>query len=338
MPKDTQELIHQAATFISNHQLPSGAIPWYKDGITDPWDHVECAIALDLSGRPKEAEKAYIWLRDVQNPDGSWWSSYLDGKPQDLTRDANYSSYIAVGLWCHYLATSDMGFLEHMWPTVEKGIAFALDLQQQTGEIFWARDTHNVAWPTALLAASSCISMSIRSGINIARTLGLNKPDWEAANERLAEAIEKHPELFNRHGHRRCDYAVSWFYPVLAGIIDRETAKQQLLDRWGDFVIDNWGCKCVVEAPWWVTVAETCELVMALTHTGEHERATQLLDWILKLQDHDGSFWTGIKIPEETIWPEEKPTWVSAAVVIAITALLKDNNELASNFWEQFND
>ena len=73
MPQDIQELIHQSASFISGHQLLSGAIPWYKHGITDPWDHIECAIALDLSGRPSEAERAYTWLRDIQNHDGSWW-------------------------------------------------------------------------------------------------------------------------------------------------------------------------------------------------------------------------------------------------------------------------
>lgn len=338
MAQDIQELIRQSASFISNHQLSSGAIPWYKDGITDPWNHVECAIALDLSGRPNEAERAYMWLCDVQNPDGSWWHSYLNGQPQDLTRDANYSSYIAVGLWCHYLVTGDVDFLRQMWPTVEKSIAFALDLQQPTGEIYWGRDTKNVAWPSALLAASSCIWLSIRSGIRIAEVLGLNRPGWEAASKRLTEAIREHPELFDRCGHSNHDYAVSWFYPVLVGVINGEGAKRHLLDRWEDFVIDDWGCKCVVNAPWWVTVAETCELIMALTLIDEHDRAKQLLDWILRLRDHDGSFWTGVKIPEEMIWPEEKPTWVSAAVIIAATAQLKDKNELASNFCEQFDD
>lgn len=338
MSNDLQELIHQSATFISNHQLPSGAIPWYKDGITDPWDHAECAIALDLSGRPNEAEKAYEWLRDVQNPDGSWWYSYLNGQPHDLTRDANFSSYIAVGLWCHYLATGDVGFLKQMWPMVEKSMAFTLGLQQATGEIHCSRDTKNVAWPAALLASSSCIWLSLTCGIRIANTLGLNRTDWEAASERLAKAIRERPELFDRSGYRKRDYAVSWFYPVLAGVINGETAKKHLLDRWEEFVIENWGCKCVVEAPWWVTVAETCELTISLMRVGERDRAEQLLDWILRLQDHPGSFWTGIKIPEEMIWPEQKPTWASAAVIMAATAQLPDKNKPASVFCEQSDD
>lgn len=336
MPQDIHELIHQSAGFISNHQLPSGAIPWYENGITDPWDHVECAIALDLSGRHKEAEKAYTWLKNVQNPDGSWWYSYSDSQPQDLTRDANYSSYIAAGLWCHHQITGDVDLLHQMWPAIEKSIAFALGLQQQAGEVFWARDKNDIASPPALLAASSCTWLSIRSGMRIATELGLEKPDWKAASNSLAKAIREHPELFDAGGHRELDYAVSWFYPVLVGIIGGEQARKLLLDRWEDFVIDNWGCKCVVEAPWWVTVAETCELIMALTRAAEHDRAKQLLDWILRLQDHPGSFWTGIKIPEHTIWPPgEKPTWVSAAVIMAAMTQLEDSNQFASNFWGQ---
>ena len=67
--KETMDLIprllDQQANFISKHQLPSGAIPWYEDGVTDPWDHVECAIALDLTGRFDVAVRAYLWLRNT---------------------------------------------------------------------------------------------------------------------------------------------------------------------------------------------------------------------------------------------------------------------------------
>ncbi len=186
MLSDIQGLVQQQASFINRTQLPSGAIPWYQDGITDPWDHVECAIALDLSGRCNEAVLAYQWLRNFQNPDGSWWSSYLNDQPQDLTRDTNFSSYPAVGLWYHYLITGDIDFVSHMWPTVEKGINFALGRQQPTGEVYWALDTREVAYPVALLAASSCIWQSTRCGIKLAGLLGVSKPDWREASRRLA--------------------------------------------------------------------------------------------------------------------------------------------------------
>lgn len=317
--EDIRLLISEQADFISNHQLPSGAIPWYEGGIADPWDHTECAIALDLAGRFDEAARAYYWLRDIQNTDGSWYSSYLDDQPQDLTRDANYSSYIASGVWYHYLFTKDMIFLRQIWTAVEKGIDFALHLQQPTGEIYWACDVNGKAWPGALLDASSCIWRSIRSGIKIAESLGIEKLDWEVASRRLARAIRERPELFDRFGENRQGFATNWFYPVLTRVMKGKEAKQRIVRHWNDFVIDNWGCKCVSSAPW-VTVAETCELIMALCRIGELGRAKLLLDWILRLKDDDGGFQAGIKLPEQIIWPVEKNTWTSAAVIIAVLA------------------
>jgi len=333
-PQDIQGLIQQQASFITENQLSSGAIPWYRGGITDPWDHVECAIGLDLSGRFDEAAKAYRWLRDAQNPDGSWWFSYFDDQPQDLTRDSNHSAYPAVGLWYHYLATGDVDFIRQMWPTIEKGLAFTLGLQQPTGAIYWARDRANEPQTVALLASSSCIWQSIECGIKIARLLGADRTDWSAAGRRLAEAMNKHPELFQNSKDKKYDYAMSWYYPILTGIIQGKRAKERIQSQWADFIIDDWGCKCVVEAPWWVTVAETCELIMALTRIGEQARARLLLDWILRLQDSDGRFWTGMKIPEEQIWPPgQKPTWVAAAVIMAVTAQLEDKDSVSNKFW-----
>ncbi|MBM3132960.1 MAG: prenyltransferase [Chloroflexi bacterium] len=334
-----RDLIHNSTDYIARHQLPSGAIPWLEGDITDPWDHVECAIALDLAEKHDEARKAYEWLLNMQNPDGSWYSTYLDIKPQELARDTNYSSYVAVGLWCYYLTTGDKGFLEYMWPTLEGGLTFALSLQQPTGEIWWSLDPQNRPWNRALTASCSCICLSLGCGIKIARILGKKKPEWEAARRKLASALLYHPERFDNPGHRECDYAMAWFYPVLSGIITGPRAKQHLLSRWDDFIVENWGCKCIVEEPWWVTSGETCELIMALARLGEHERARQLLDWIVRLQDEPGTFWSGMKIPEETVWPEEKKfTWVSAGMAIAATTQLTNGNRLVSNFWERFDE
>ena len=319
-------LISEQASFISSHQLPSGAIPWYEGGITDPWDHIECAIALDLAGRSDEAVKAYRWLRDIQNVDGSWYSSYLDGQAQDLVKDSNFCSYIATGVWYHYRITRDLSFLREMWPTVEKGLDFVLTLQQPTGEIYWSYAVSGQAWPGALVAGSSCIWQCLRSGIKIAGSLGLERPDWHIASDRLAGAIREHPELFDKNGENDQRFATNWFYPVLGGVIEGEAAREHILKQWEDFVIDGWGCRCVSTAPW-VTVAETCELIMTLCLIGEVDRAKLLLDWILRLRDPMGGFKTGIKLPEELIWPEEKNTWTSAGVIIAASAQARVDGE-----------
>jgi hypothetical protein len=203
-----------------------------------------------------------------------------------------------------------------MWTTIEKGINFALHLQQPGGEIYWACDANNKPWPGALLATSSCIWRSIRSGVKIAELLGLEKPDWEIGSVRLASATREHPELFDKFGENRRNYAMQWYYPVFTGMIKGREVKEHILRQWSDFVIDGWGCKCVADTPW-VTVAETCELILTLSRIGEQGRAKLLLSWLPKFQDHDGAFWTGIKLPEQMIWPRKKATWVSAAMIMA---------------------
>jgi len=333
-PDDIKGLIEQQAGFISRSQLASGAIPWYRGGITDPWDHIECAIALDLAGRFEEAARAYLWMGNAQNADGSWWSSYLDGQPKDLTKDTNHSSYLAVGLWYHYLATGDVDFVNQMWPALEKGIGFTLRLQQPSGEVYWACDSKDAVYPIALLAASSCIRRSLGCGRSLAGVLGFDRTEWKDAGQRLARAIEERPEKFQDCGLNSYEYAMSWYYPILSGIIGGRQARERIMSQWEDFIIDEWGCKCVVEEPWWVTVAETCELILTLRRIGEDDRARLLLEWILRLQDDDGRFWTGMKLPEEEVWPPgQKPTWASAAVIMAVTSQLETEQVHGIKSW-----
>jgi hypothetical protein len=321
---DLQKLVQHQADFIINQQLPSGAIPWYKGAITDPWDHVECAIALDLAGRVDEAVKAYVWSHETQNQDGSWYSSYPQVKQDDQTRDANFAAYIATGIWFHYLATKDIAFLRKTWPIVEKAINFALSLQQPTGEVFWAVSPTGKAWPGAILTSSSCIWHSIDNGVNIAKTLGKAKNNWKEAGNKLFRAMNEHPELFDKMGENKRRYAMNWFYPVLTGVLDSKEAKEHIDREWSDFVIENWGCRVVVDEDT-TAVAETSELIIALALIGERRRARMLLDWTLNLQDDKPGFCRGIKLPESVACPpdEERATWTSAALILAVAALSK---------------
>ena len=315
-----QDVINDAVNFISETQLPSGAIPWYQDGLTDPWDHVACAIALDACGRSKVSQQAYQWLRTVQNPDGSWWYTYQDDKPKELTKDSNHSSYVASGVWHHYLATHNKNFLREMWEMVEQGINFALSMQQPTGEIFWARDAKGNVWPSAPLAGCACIWNSLQDALKIANVLGYKRPDWREASDRLVRAIREKPHLFNTLGDNQRGYAMGWYYPVLTGISRGNKARLMIDEEWEDFIIDGWGCKCTLDQPW-VTTAETCELIMALIKLGDWSRAKTLLKWVFNQRDSDGGFWTGIKLPEKIIYPAgEKNTWTAAGVILATMA------------------
>lgn len=317
-----QELVRLQADFIVETQLASGAIPWYRGGITDPWDHVEGAIALDLAGRFDRAEAAYCWSRDKQNPDGSWYSSYVDDKPQDLVKDTNFASYIATGMWFHYLASGDMDFLRHMWPMVEGGVDFAVNSQRPTGEVPWALDDDGNAWPGAILTSSCCTWHSIRNALRISETLGRGKPEWNVAADSLLAAINERPDLFDNMGENERRYSMNWFYPILTGVMKGEEAGRHVESEWTDFVIENWGCRVAADED--VTaVAETSELIIALALIGEHVKAKLLLDWTLRLRDNESGFCRGVKLPEQEAWPQERATWTSAALIMAIAAVAK---------------
>lgn len=293
---ELQELVQRQADFIISQQLPAGAIPWYRGAITDPWDNVECAIALDFAGRFDEAVKAYKWSFDAQNPDGSWYSSYPQRKQDDQTKDTNFVSYIATGVWFHHLATRDKGFLHEVWSMVEKAIDFTLSLQQPTGEIYWALSPNGKSWPGAMLTQCSCIWRSIRNSLNIAKSLGTDKRDWEEASDKLLKAMREHPELFDKMGENKRRYAMNWFYPVLTGVLQGKEAKERIDKEWSDFIIDNWGCRVAIDEDT-TAVAETSELIIALALIGEHERARRLLDWTLKLRDNKPGFCRGAGRP-----------------------------------------
>ncbi len=77
---------------IAVNQRADGAIPWCTGQKTDPWDHVEAAMGLAIGGRFEAARKAFNWLAANQLEDGSWYADYLEGVPQDETRDSNLTA------------------------------------------------------------------------------------------------------------------------------------------------------------------------------------------------------------------------------------------------------
>ena len=73
-------------------------IPWFDGGHADPWNHVEAAMALDVGGACRDAERAYEWLRAAQRPDGSWHTYYLsNGQIEEPRLDTNVCAYVATG-------------------------------------------------------------------------------------------------------------------------------------------------------------------------------------------------------------------------------------------------
>ena len=322
--------------FIVHLQKPNGEIPWSEGGKTDPWDHIESAMGLSVAGRLKEAQKAFFWLEETQLSDGSWWSAMRDGIPEDRTRDSNFASYIAVGIYHYYLITRDIRFVRHLWRTMERGIDYALGLQAESGEIAWAKNAEGIIDQMALLTGSSSVYMSLKCAIVIAHLLNKQRPDWEKALRKLGYAINCRPNLFNMMKSR---YSMDWYYPVLCGAVQKEEARNRIDKSWEKFVVPEWGVRCVSDRPW-VTIAEGAELVITLAAIGETERAAIIFNWITDKSYDDGSYWMGVTFPDGVIWPDEKTSWTAAAVILASDALhqLTPAGRIFNHeFWEQNN-
>jgi hypothetical protein len=316
-----QEFLQPTVDFILDVQQASGEIPWFEGGYSDPWDHVEAAMGLSIGGELEAAELAYRWLADSQLEDGSWWASYrgevVDNRER---RETNFVAYVATGVWHHYLVSGNATFLQDMWPTVERAIEFVLALQSKHGEIDWAVDGDGRPKGDALVTGCSSIYKSLECAHNIAVTLEQERPEWLDARTRLGQAIRRKPERFDRTWESKQRYSMDWFYPVLTGIYSGAEARARLASRWDEFVKERLGCRCVVEEPWF-TVAESCELVMALLAAGDHARAVELYSWLQQWRADDGSYWTGYQLVEDLLWPDEKPTWTAGAILLAADAL-----------------
>jgi hypothetical protein len=275
----------QTAKSIAATQESSGAIPWFDGGHTDPWDHVENAMALTAAGLLEPARAAFEWSRTTQRLDGSWPIQLRNGVIEDANSDSNFCAYIATGVWHHVLITDDRRFAENMWP---------------------------------VLTGCASIYHSLRCALALADYFEDPQPEWEVAVGRLGHAIVHHPEVFAVKDR----WSMEWYYPVLGGAVQGEAARARIDERWNDFVVPGLGIRCVDDRPW-VTGAETCELVMALDAIGDTGRAREQFAAMHHLREDDGSYWTGRVFADGKRWPEERTTWTGAAMILAADALSK---------------
>lgn len=318
-----ESLLRSTVNYIRQTQLPNGCIPWFNDGKADPWDHIEAAMGLTIGGEYASAQRAYRWLAGEQLLDGSWWANYYADQPVDRDhRETNFVAYIATGIWHYFLVTDDRQFLQELFPCVEKAIDFVLRYQSPTGEIYWAVAEDGSAKKDALVTACASIYKSLECANAIAEMLEINKPKWSEAQLRLGKTLRHHPECFDRTWESKERFSMDWFYPILTGVITGKAAQQRIEKKWSLFVENNIGCRCVSDEPW-VTVAESCELTLALLAAGDHARALHLFSWLHQFMDEDGGYWTGYNFRDQVIWPREKTTWTAGAVLLAADALIE---------------
>ncbi|NMO04595.1 prenyltransferase [Gordonia sp. TBRC 11910] len=316
------EQVAATGAAIARMQTDSGALPWFPGGKTDPWDHIESAMALSVTGFADEAEAAYGWSRRTQRPDGSWPIEFRGDVVVDANTDSNFCAYIAVGVWHHYLVTGDDAFLSAMWPTVDRAIDLVCTFQRPDGAFRWAQDhSTRTMFDEAQLTGNASIFHALDCAVSIAETLGHQPDRWTRAHAVLGEAFARRIDVFEPPSQHSMD----WYYPVLGGALRGDVGTHRIAERWSEFVVAGKGIRCVSHRPW-VTGAETSELVLALDALGDVERATELLASIQHLRDPDGSYWTGLVFSDGKRWPVEKSCWTSAAVVLAADALSRTSS------------
>ncbi|NWH08284.1 MAG: prenyltransferase [Alphaproteobacteria bacterium] len=320
-----------AVARILELQRPDGAIPWFDNGVWDPWNHTESAMGLLLAGRREEADACFAYLRQTQEKDGSWWAEYgsavsletgrYEGSGDEpKRRDTNFIAYPAVGLWHHFVCTKDKSFLQDHWPMVRRAIAFVLTLQSPEGEIRWCAPDPATPEDDALVTGNASIYKSLDCAIAIAEMLNEDTQAWRQALARLGQALRQKPHRFDRTWEKKDYFSMDWYYPVLAGAVRGAQARRRLSQRWNEFIAKGKGCRCVTGQPW-VTVAESCELTLALLAVGEAAAARDLFSWQHQWRAEDGSYWMGWQFEMNRPWPEERPAWTAAAAILAADAL-----------------
>ena len=320
-----------AAETILAAQRKDGAIPWFEDGPWDPWNHAECVMALAVMGERAAARAGLDHLQAAQGRDGAWLGGYGNALPMDgrlkiartaapELKDANFIAYPAMAVWHDYRLTGDRKEAARRWPMVRAAIEFVLGLQHPEGDISWCAEAHGGPLDDAILAGNASIYASLGCAIRLAELLNEPSQGWREARARLRAAILCAPHRFDRTGESRAGFAMDAYYPILAGAMPWMASLARLETKVASFVEPGLGCRCVRGEPW-VTVAESSELAMAMVRLGRHRHAAALLDWQMAHRDADGAFWMGWQTQEAIFWPQEKPTWTQAAVILATDAL-----------------
>ena len=326
-----EALLRPTVNYIARCQLSSGAIPWFPEGKIDPWDHLESAMGLAIGGAFEEARAAFAWLAATQRADGSWPATFAsDGTPTTPRAESNFVAYGATALYHYFLCAKDLPTVERFWPMVRRALAWVLALQSPEGDIAWARDEAGAICDDALVTGCASIFKSLECAEALATLVGDDPAPYGAARKRLGVALREHPERFDRTWESKARFSMDWFYPVLTGVLTPEAGKARLAARWHEFVEPGLGCRCVADQPW-VTLAETCELTLALLATGQRQRAAELFSGLHDWRTADGAYWTGYQFVEKVLWPEEQPTWTAGAILLAADALTESTGAAASS-------
>ena len=328
-----KDIFLRIAKSIKTNQLDSGAIPSNADLSHDPWDHIEAIMGLNFLRDKESSDLALKWLKNNQNKDGSWYAKYSNNDPIELNKPTHFGPYISVAALHYFKIFSDKDKLFELWETIKSAIDFSIDLQNSNGTIPWSIDKNNEIENDFLLTGSSSILKSLECAIAISKILDLDSNEkWTKAYESLAYAVRNPEGLFDKKTDRS-RFSMDSYYPIISGVLLDYEKEKYIKKIFKDFYVEGIGVKCVVDEPW-VTVAETSEFIISLVISNELEEAKKILVEVMNISDSNDIPYMGWQYVENIFWPEEKPSWTAAALILAADSIfdfspgsdiLKDN-------------
>ena len=312
-----KEIFKINGAYIKSIQYKSGAIPSNEDGTHDPWDHIESIMGLNIYKDIEASKSAFNWLTHHQNSDGSWYAKYYKTDAIEKNKPTHFSPYIAVAALHFFRIFKDINFLQSIWSSIELAVNFSVELQQDNGTIPWSINNNSQIENDYLLTGCSSILKSIECGIALSKILNKteNIEKWKKAHLLLSNAIQDPDGKFDLIKDRK-RFSMDWYYPILSGCLKQDEKSHYINKIFKDFYLDGIGIKCVIEEPW-VTVAETSEFILALMCAGYDDEAKRLLFDVLNISDEDGIPFMGWQYEQNIFWPEEKPSWTAAALMLS---------------------
>ena len=312
-----KEIFKINGAYIKSIQYKSGAIPSNEDGTHDPWDHIESIMGLNIYKDIEASKSAFNWLTHHQNSDGSWYAKYYKTDAIEKNKPTHFSPYIAVAALHFFRIFKDINFLQSIWSSIELAVNFSVELQQDNGTIPWSINNNSQIENDYLLTGCSSILKSIECGIALSKILNQteNIEKWKKAHLLLSNAIQDPDGKFDLIKDRK-RFSMDWYYPILSGCLKQQEKLHYINKIFKDFYLDGIGIKCVIEEPW-VTVAETSEFILALMCAGYDDEAKRLLFDVLNISDEEGIPFMGWQYEQNIFWPEEKPSWTAAALMLS---------------------
>ena len=154
---------------ILSVQNKDGSIPWFKNGVIDPWNHLEAAMGLNLIGERAAAEHAIAFCATAKRRtalgSGNWaapcrlmkpcTNSPCRGGRRAKIRDTNFIAYIATAIWHHYCLHGDTDYAAANWPMVKAAVDFVVALQSPEGDIRWTAPDPQTPEDDALVTGNS---------------------------------------------------------------------------------------------------------------------------------------------------------------------------------------